>query len=166
VFVCTDFASDGRPLDVPPLERAAAAHPDELATLTWDGLRSLAERGVEIGSHTRTHPNLRTLSDDELRDELRTSREEIEDELGRPCTSLAYPYGQFDERVRRATERAGYESAFGIVGVGPLGGRFGIPRVDPGRDDGELALRLKGSRAWPVLSPALRRLRGAVGRLT
>jgi peptidoglycan/xylan/chitin deacetylase (PgdA/CDA1 family) len=159
VFVCTDYAGDGRRLDVPLLDGVPAEHRHELATLRWDGLRELAERGIEVASHTRTHPNLRELSAGELTREVTESREEIESELGRRCSYLAYPYGQFDARVRGAVERAGYEAAFAL-GVGPLGGRFGIRRAEPSRSDGSLGILMKSSAAWPHLSRVSRRIRG------
>jgi peptidoglycan/xylan/chitin deacetylase (PgdA/CDA1 family) len=165
VFVCTDFADEGRSLDVPLLDHVPPAHHDELATLRWDELRELAERGIEIGSHTRTHPNLRELSTGELSEELTASRDRIESELGRPCRCLAYPYGQFDVRVRDAVERAGYDAAFGLAGIGPLGGPFGITRVEPSSRDGTATLLVKGSPAWPLVSRALRRIRGPLARL-
>src|SRR5215208_6892216 len=80
VFACSGYAGDGRPLDVPELADRRGAHPDELATMTWDMLRELAERGVEIGSHTVSHPHLPELEDAELAAELRDSRERIGDE--------------------------------------------------------------------------------------
>jgi peptidoglycan/xylan/chitin deacetylase (PgdA/CDA1 family) len=164
IFVCTDFV--GRILDLPPLESIATQHRDELATLSWDELRKAAARGLDVGSHTRRHLDLRGLSDEALRDELAGSREEIEGRLGRPCRHLAYPYGQSDARVQVAAERAGYDAAFGLVGAGKLGGRFGIPRVDPSRRDGVLRIGFKSSRLWPVVMPPLRRLHGLGARLT
>ena len=165
VFVCTAYAHDGRPLDVPLLDHVPSAHRHELATLSWDELRELADRGIEIGSHSRTHPNLRELSTSDLWEEVSASREEIEDQVGRRCSYFAYPYGQSDHRVQHAVERAGYEAAFGIVGVGRLGGRFGISRVDSSRRDAALRMLLKSSAAWPALSRPLGRLRGSLGRL-
>jgi peptidoglycan/xylan/chitin deacetylase (PgdA/CDA1 family) len=165
VFVCTDYASEGRPLELPPLDRLPA-HRNELATLRWDELRELAERGVEIASHTRTHPNLRELSTDDVRREVTESRDEIESEVGRRCSYFGYPYGQFDARVRDEVDRAGYEAAFGLLGVGPLGGRFGVSRVESSRRDGDVGILLKGSPAWPLLAGASRRLRGARARVS
>ena len=165
VFVCTDYAAEGRLLDLPPLDGLAAEHRHELATLQWDELRELAERGVEIGSHSCTHPDLRKLSTTELWREVRGSRDEIEGALGRRCSFFAYPYGQSDRRVQDAVERAGYDAAFGLVGAGKLGGAFGIKRVEPSRRDGDLIIAFKGSTAWPLVSPPLRRVRSAMGRL-
>jgi peptidoglycan/xylan/chitin deacetylase (PgdA/CDA1 family) len=163
IFVCTDYAA-GRLLDLPLLDHVSIAHRHELATLGWDELRELAERGIEIGSHSCTHANLRDVSSSELWREVSASRDEIESELGRRCSYFAYPYGQFDARVRGAVERAGYAGAFGLVGVGPLGGRFGVNRVESSRRDGDLRILVKSSAAWPFLSRASRRVRGPLAR--
>ena len=79
VFACSDLADEGLPLDVPELAADVAAHPDELATHPWERLRELAGRGVEIGSHTCSHPHLPRLGDDELDRELQESRARLED---------------------------------------------------------------------------------------
>ena len=144
VFACTGFASDGRPLDVPEVASAAAADPEHMATMDWDMLRGLVERGVDIGSHTINHPHLPQLADEELDRELRDSRSRLEDQLGRPCKFLAYPYGDDDERVYRAAERAGYEGAFSLRGA-DRHDRFAIPRVDIYRKDTSLHVWLKTS---------------------
>jgi peptidoglycan/xylan/chitin deacetylase (PgdA/CDA1 family) len=62
-----------------------------MKTLDWDGLRGLADQGVEIESHTVTHAHLPDLADAELQHELVRSRLELEDELGRQCRFLAFP---------------------------------------------------------------------------
>lgn len=74
----------------------------------WDELRRLQAAGWEIGSHTRTHPDLPTLDDATARDELRGSKEECEEHLGRPCNSLAYPFSSYDPRIKALAAEAGY----------------------------------------------------------
>jgi peptidoglycan/xylan/chitin deacetylase (PgdA/CDA1 family) len=145
VFACSDYAEDGRPLDVPELAAQAQAHPGEMATMTWDELRGLAERGVEIGSHTLTHPHLPRLSDAELGRELSESRERVEGELGRSCAFLAYPFGEQDARVRAAAHRAGYRAAFALRSRPRPIDLFAVPRVDLYRKDRPLRARLKTS---------------------
>jgi peptidoglycan/xylan/chitin deacetylase (PgdA/CDA1 family) len=145
VFVCTAFAENGRVLDVPELAHEALARPDELATMDWDGLSELAERGVEIGSHTKTHPHLRTLSDAEVQAELRESREQLEDVLGRPCRLLAFPYGEHDERIRAAARAAGYDAAFALPGRSRPWDPFALPRVGIWRQTGLARALLKTS---------------------
>lgn len=158
VFPSTSFADDGRPLDVPELAAEAAARPERLATMTWSRLREAAERGFTIGSHTVSHPHLTSLADDELDRELRDSRARIEDELGRPCTLLAYPYGEHDARVHAAVGRAGYEAAFALWAGSSRRNRFALPRVDLYRRDSLLRATLKTSFLKPLGSALLDRL--------
>jgi peptidoglycan/xylan/chitin deacetylase (PgdA/CDA1 family) len=141
VFACSGYAANGRPLDVPELATEAVAYPAEMATMDWGELRGLAERGVEVGSHTITHPHLTRITDAELSRELEDSRSQIEDELGRPCTLLAYPYGENDARVRDAARRAGYSAAFALRESFAPADAFALPRVDLYRKD-------KPVRAW------------------
>jgi peptidoglycan/xylan/chitin deacetylase (PgdA/CDA1 family) len=137
IFVCSDFAATGQPLLVTELQQVAQV--DELATLTWDDLRSLAATGViEIGSHSASHAHLTGLSDDELRRELGESRTAIEDNLGRPCTALAYPYGEHDARVRDATRAAGYSAAFAAPGFSRPVDLLQIPRTAFWRNESAL----------------------------
>jgi peptidoglycan/xylan/chitin deacetylase (PgdA/CDA1 family) len=143
IFACTDYAQDGRPLAVPELAERAAMYRGELATMNWNELRAVAERGIEIGSHTLTHPHLPELSDAELARELRESRSQLEDELGRPCRYLAYPYGDTDDRVGAAAQRAGYDAAFGLSPR--ASSRYALPRVGLYRKDTLLRLTLKTS---------------------
>lgn len=152
IFACTGFARAGRPLDVPELRDDAAADPASFATMDWSALRAAASRGVEIGSHTVSHPHLAHLSDEELDRELRESKAELEDELGAPCRHLAYPYGEEDDRVRAATRRAGYDAAFAVDPGRGRSDRFGVPRLAVYRHDTAAGFRVR-------TSPLLRRIR-------
>jgi peptidoglycan/xylan/chitin deacetylase (PgdA/CDA1 family) len=145
VFACTAYADRGRTFAVPELVHEARAHPDELATMDWSDLAALAERGIEVGSHTHTHPHLTTVSDRELRLELRESREHVEGQLRMRCRFLSYPYGDHDERVRAAARVAGYDAAFALPG--PVGStdRFLVPRVGIWRGTNLLAALVKTS---------------------
>jgi peptidoglycan/xylan/chitin deacetylase (PgdA/CDA1 family) len=144
IFVATGFAdAGGRPLDVPELAAAAAAQPDELATMSWDELRAVAQDGAEIGSHTVSHAHLPRLSDAELDRELADSRARVEDELGRPCRFLAYPYGEHDARVQEAVLRAGYEAAFALAAGASRANPHALPRIDLYRRDSLLRATLK-----------------------
>jgi peptidoglycan/xylan/chitin deacetylase (PgdA/CDA1 family) len=89
-------------------------HEHELAAMSWEELGILADAGWEIGSHTRSHPRLTGLGAGELASELRSSRDDCEQALGRSCHSFAYPYGDVDRRVIEATAAAGYRAAAGL----------------------------------------------------
>lgn len=161
IFVSTGFAEEGRPLDVPELAAEAAAHPDELATMTWDHVRDVAREGVEIGSHTVSHPHLTRLSDAELDTELATSRERVEDEVRRPCRLFAFPYGEHDQRVQEAVRRAGYAAAFALAAGADRANPYALPRVDLYRRDSLLRATLKTSFVKPHGSALLARLRAS-----
>lgn len=79
--------------------------------LTWDQVRELDSAGITIGSHTITHPRLTSLSDVALDQELRGSRQTLEEGLGHPVVHFAYPSGALDPRVATAVAAAGYQTA-------------------------------------------------------
>ena len=158
VFVPTAWPDRGEPMAWPGIDEwLDGPHREELVPLTWDELGGLAERGWEVGSHTHTHPHLTELGDDELHDELTTSKAECERRLGRPCRTIAYPYGDQDARVRAATEAAGYDAAAALDRSLVEGDRFAWPRVGIwNRDDGaryalkvaRVTRRVRASRAF------------------
>lgn len=59
--------------------------------LTWSGARELISQGHIVGSHTLSHPNLAYIKSDELRDEIVSSKTEIEKQVGSPVTHFSYP---------------------------------------------------------------------------
>jgi peptidoglycan/xylan/chitin deacetylase (PgdA/CDA1 family) len=69
----------------------------ELPLMSWDVLGRLGEHGITVGSHTRTHPNLRRTSKARLDAEIREAADVINSELGRRPATFAYPYGEFDD---------------------------------------------------------------------
>jgi peptidoglycan/xylan/chitin deacetylase (PgdA/CDA1 family) len=164
LFICSSYAPDGRLFDKVPGD-TADIDPLELRTFDWDGVRLLAESGVEIGSHTVTHPHLTSLSDADLKREMTVSRERIEEIVGRPCRLLAYPYGDSDARVETAARRAGYIAAFRSSGPEPRHERFAVPRVAVSGFDTPLRLRLKCSRlaGAGIAARGRRRLHAALG---
>lgn len=85
--------------------------PDEYAALTWDQAREMDSNGVEIASHTLTHPILTNVDDERLYRELHESRARVESMLGHEVKSFCYPNGNYSERVIREVERAGYDCA-------------------------------------------------------
>ncbi len=144
VFICPHHAETGGAFAV-GLSPEVARDPDPLKTLTWDDLRDFADRGIEVGSHSMTHPLLTAISDEELRTELVDSKERIETELGRPCRVFSYPFGGEDSRVRAAVQAAGYEAAFGAPGKELGHDRYSIPRVLIVSGDGKRRFALKTS---------------------
>ena len=76
---------------------------------SWEQLRSMRDAGMEIGSHSRSHPFLSELTRADLWDELVTSRHEIDRQLGGTTRTLALPGGDFPRRdARELVLEAGY----------------------------------------------------------
>jgi len=90
---------------VPPLP------PADCRALTWDHAREMILGGVEIGSHTVTHPILPHVDAAQLAYELQQSRNRLEQMLNRDITLFCYPNGDYDGRVRNAAAGAGYRLA-------------------------------------------------------
>lgn len=76
--------------------------------------------GHDIGSHSRTHRNLRHLPEQEAREEILGSKKALEDLFGRGIQHFSYPYGSWNEQVRDLVIEAGYLTAstmdFGVCG--------------------------------------------------
>lgn len=98
--------------------------------MTWDQVRALRKAGMDVQSHTRSHPALQSLSSSELGDELEGSRDDLRRALGESPRAIAYPFGYplgYRSPVRMALERSGYEIGLtNGTGPTPLGGK-----VDP-----------------------------------
>lgn len=81
------------------------------ALLSVEQLRTLAQEGFTLGSHTCTHARLPQVTPDECVTEIRDSKARLEDMLGQEIRHFAYPYGAFDASVREQVLTAGYVSA-------------------------------------------------------
>jgi peptidoglycan/xylan/chitin deacetylase (PgdA/CDA1 family) len=129
VFVPTDWP--GRLLRWPEVAAwTATDHAREMQAMSWDSLRELAASGWEVGAHTCSHPRLSQLESDAILTELQQSRAVVEEQLGRPCRSVAYPFGDADDRVRAAAASAGYQAAAGLSSEAFVArDRFDWPRV-------------------------------------
>jgi peptidoglycan/xylan/chitin deacetylase (PgdA/CDA1 family) len=129
--------------------------PRPLPNLTWEHVSEIADMGFEVGSHTVNHPDLSTLTVDEARKELVSSRKTIEDKLGRPVRWFAYPFGgrdAFRQDQLPLVEEAGYEACFSAFG-GFLrrpynGGVIARESVSYFRSVLNLELYLNGSLHW------------------
>ncbi|MBS4218620.1 polysaccharide deacetylase family protein [Bacillus sp. FJAT-49711] len=77
---------------------------DRSNRLSRSELKMLSESGFfSIQSHTATHPNLTKIKD--YKYELQDSKEKIQRMTGRPVFALAYPYGEFNDKVLAETKK-------------------------------------------------------------
>lgn len=78
--------------------------------MTWDNIKEATSHNVIIGSHTVNHANLIQVAENELEEELKNSRDSIVSRLGNEHGRiLAYPNGQWNNRVANAAEKIGYD---------------------------------------------------------
>ncbi|MBV8551257.1 MAG: polysaccharide deacetylase family protein [Acidobacteriaceae bacterium] len=149
LFVVSTFAASG------------SRRPADFATdcfLDWSEIRALDQAGIEIGSHTATHPRLWTMSARARESELRTSKAEIENAIGRPVESFAHPFAFPEQSAAYASElcgllrdcgyRAGVSTRIGIAQPAP--GEYLLPRlpVNTYDDLALLAAKLEGGYNW------------------
>ncbi len=111
-----------------------------------------AHRGITLGSHTWSHPNLTRLDRETVARELTRSLEWLRRRFASVVPWLAYPYGLVSLDIGRAAAEAGYRGAFGISGgwlprTNP--DAFNLPRlnVPAGVSLHGFTLRLGGLRA-------------------
>ena len=111
--------------------------------MTWAQVREMADAGMEIGSHTRSHSVLGCEAEEQLENELRGSKEIIEREIGREVLSISYPVASkpfaLSDRVIQATREADYRWAVTNL--------LGVQDISPGD-----ALRLKRLRIERYMS--------------
>lgn len=74
-------------------------------------IREWLEAGHEIGSHSMTHPNLKTLSAAEAREEISSSKKSLEDQFGVAVRHFCYPFGGWTPQVRDIVVEAGYQTS-------------------------------------------------------
>ncbi len=151
---------------------ALRAHLEERAGVTADperlmprlfldrsGLRRLAATGVvAIGAHTTTHRRLGDLAPEAQRSELLEPCQALESVLGRPVTTLAYPYGDpasADATTRALARAAGYRLGFAL--------RPGLVRPDAPFDPLDVPRFNVMAADPPVLLRARLALTGALG---
>ena len=77
--------------------------------LSWTQVKRMHEAGMEIGSHSLSHPYSTTISQEELMIEMQQSKFQIEQKIGAEVRSFAYPYGDYSQRTHQTAIAAGYK---------------------------------------------------------
>lgn len=108
-----------------------------------DGVRRLADAGLEIGSHGRRHLALAGVDPIRLRDETDGSRRDLQALLGAPICGFAYPCGSMDAAARAAVREAGYTYGCAVFAARRAQSLMAIPRIYAGERDGWLRLAAK-----------------------
>ena len=132
-------------------------HANWAPMLTRSDLRSLHSQGIEIGAHTRSHVDLRSVSRERAFEELSASRLELEAIIQSPVDVAAYPYGSASSSVVEACRAAGFRAACLASGEGSWREPLRLPRQDVANASSSLGLWLKRHDVYE----SLMRLRAA-----
>jgi peptidoglycan/xylan/chitin deacetylase (PgdA/CDA1 family) len=164
MFAPSDHVGSDRAMRWPGIDQwHGGPHEDELLPMGWEELRALEREGWEVGSHTCSHPHLTQLGDEDLVRELRDSRAACAEGLGHDVDTIAYPYGDVDDRVVAATRAAGYRLAAALPSRMHAVSDLRWPRIGiyHGDDERRFALkvsplvgRLRASALWGTISAA------------
>ena len=158
VFVITKWVGGdnrwpGQPEDATPFK-----------LMDWPQLEAIQASGFRIEAHTASHPDLRSLPNAEIEEEMEKADADIERRLGRRPQYFAFPYGYHDERVRSVARRR-YRGSFTtkLDYLGPRVSLDEIPRLDTHYLRSPVLVRSLASqpaRAYIAFRRAMRRLRG------
>lgn len=126
----------------------------EMRLLSAEETREVARRGMEVGAHTMTHVRLAGLPPEHLEEEVRGSREILEEVIGEEVEGFCYPFGSIDENAVRAARRAGYEYACAVSETVEKSA-YDIPRIPLAERDNAFRFSLK-MRIYPQYLTAKR----------
>lgn len=108
--------------------------------MTWDQIREVSNNGITIGSHTHSHRVLSTISNDDQKEEMVTSKSIIENEIGKMVRTIAYPVGNYQHFTRDTmaiASECGYEAAFSFntgINYGNELTPCNIKRIEPSKN--------------------------------
>jgi peptidoglycan/xylan/chitin deacetylase (PgdA/CDA1 family) len=150
-YTATVFLATSRIQDVP-------ARIEGVDYMTWREVCELHQEGIEFGSHTVSHPDLRSLGPEEIDYEICFSKETIEDHLGAPVRTFAYPFAfpeddhSFVRFLEDVLKNSGFESAVSTVlgRASKNDKRFFLPRLPVNSWDDYTLFRakLEGGYDW------------------
>lgn len=131
----------------------------ELTKFYWDGeednvvsplasneqLRRANQLGFEIGSHSMNHIDLSTITNEDAYAEITHSKRRIEDVIGEPVHTFAYPYGSVNDRIRNIVEETTYSFACGVFTGPPKfdGDRYDFRRISINQNTGIIRFFLR-----------------------
>jgi len=101
VFVISNFVGDINNWESFSIQR-------RFRHLTHNQIIDLHKSGWEIGSHSKNHPYLPALPEQKIKDEIRGSKEFIEDIIQDRVISFCYPYGRYNQQIIKVVKDAGY----------------------------------------------------------
>jgi len=130
----------------------------EKPLMIWSEVAEMAQAGIAFGSHTTTHPELITLAQQDVAEQIEKSKITIENKLGKSVTSFAFPFAYpetnktFSSFCREVLIKAGYADAVTTI-VGTVSAKddlLALKRLPVNSDDDIQLLKAKlyGGYNW------------------
>jgi peptidoglycan/xylan/chitin deacetylase (PgdA/CDA1 family) len=119
--------------------------------LSWGEIREMKGAGIDFGAHTISHPDLTGIETSEIENEMTGSKKIIEDKLGAPVSSFAYPYGRYDGRcleIARGNFGCACSDELGLLTM--ESGLYALERVDAYYLRGETLFGLMLTKSFPL----------------
>lgn len=89
--------------------------PDAYRTLTWSLVKALESDLIQFGPHTQSHTVLSQLDDTHALNEIRKSKQRLQQELKNPVNIFCYPTGReskdFGTREKKMVQELGFDAA-------------------------------------------------------
>lgn len=79
--------------------------------MNWQQILELKNSGMNIGSHSFSHPDLSKTSDEKVEREISQSQKTLQDYIGVPITDFCYPAGKYNNRTIEILKKYGYKTA-------------------------------------------------------
>lgn len=139
----------------------------EFPVADWTAIRSLEAMGFEVGAHTMSHPRLSKISEKDCYEELYGSRHKLEVMLGREVKHLAYPFGDYNERVKMIVRETGYDTACTTEKgtATTINDMLALPRWNMGMDETVLSFLSKISSERSPIGLLTKNLQFIIGKL-
>lgn len=126
--------------------------------LNRDEIKSLSDQGIEIGSHTLHHTDLRNVHSEVAKKELHLSKSILEEITGKEVVSFSFPYGSYNNDLIDLAFDCGYSFVYTtqpeVISLPTNRKIFG--RVGVNLDDSLLEFKLKAAGAYSWLPTAIR----------
>ncbi len=90
--------------------------------LSWGEIKEMQSAGIEMGSHTASHPRLTSVDLSSAKQEIEQSKRGIEQKLGTACESFCYPGGMWNKEIARLVRESGYVNATTVIPGANLAG--------------------------------------------
>lgn len=144
VFLVSDYVGTDRIFPWDPPRMKDQSNRSHYRVLTWDEVGEMVASGFEMGSHTCTHRELVPLAAEDRWDEIRRSRQILEEKVGQEVVSFSYPRGNINTQVIQMVTQAGYQC--GVItpprpGI-PLS-RYTLRRIGVHYPNSQLVFRIK-----------------------